>query len=119
VEEMLLRLRSVDKRQIYGYLVRGLLKTIQGEAQSRSSHNGGKKSSGNTASASSSGPSDKGGVGVKTRSTNEAAAFSTGGYADDEPEAATASWQILRGGDDATSAVVDRWEILVRRLLKN
>jgi hypothetical protein len=81
VEEMLLRLPSVDKRQINRYLVRGILKTIQGEAQSRSSHNGGKKSSGNTASASSSGPSNKGGC-----------------------------------GDDAA---VDRWEIVVRRLLKN
>ena len=81
VEEMLSRLRSVDRRQINGYLARGLLKTIQGEAQSRSSHNGGKKSSGNTAFASSSGPSNKGGC-----------------------------------GDDA---VVDRWEIFVRRLLKN
>ena len=81
VEEMLLRLRSVDKRQINGYLVRGLLKTIQGEAQSRSSHNGGKKSSGNTASASSSGPSNKGGC-----------------------------------RDDAA---VDRWDLFVRRLLKN
>jgi hypothetical protein len=60
---MLVRLQSVDKLKINGNLVRGLLKTIQGEAQSGISHNGGKKSSGNTASASSSGPSNKGGCG--------------------------------------------------------
>ena len=125
VEEMLTRLQSFDESEINGNMVRGLLKTIQGEAQVRSSHKGGKNSSGTTtnnkekASASSSGPSGKGGVGAKTRSTNEAAAFSTGGYADEEPKAATASWEILGGGDDATGAVVDRWEILVRRLLKN
>jgi hypothetical protein len=122
---MLSRLRPFDESEINGNMVRGLLKTIQGEAQVRSSHKGGKNSSGTTtnnkekASASSSGPSDKGGVGAKTRSTSEAAAFSTGGYEEEEPKAATASWEILRGGDDATSAVVDRWEILARRLLKN
>ena len=111
VEEMLSRLRSFDKREINGYMARGPLKTIQGETQSRSSHKGGKNSSGTTtnnkekAFASSSGPSDKGGVGAKARSTNEAAA--------------TASWEVLGCGDDATSAAVDYWEILARRLLKN
>jgi len=81
VKEMLVRLQSVDKLKINGNLVRGLLKSIQGEAQSGISHNGGKKSSGNTACASSSGPSNKGGC-----------------------------------GDDAA---LDRWEIVVRRLLKH
>jgi hypothetical protein len=88
VKDMLVRLRSVDKLQINGSLACGLLNTIQGEAQSGISHNGRKKSSGNTASASSSGPSDKGGVGAKTRSTNSAAVVSTGSHRDTETSVA-------------------------------
>ena len=71
----------------------------------RSSHTGGNNSTGTTtknkekASAASSGPSDQGGAGPKTRSANEATASSTGSH-----------------GDEETSAATDRWEILVRRL---
>ena len=113
VEEMLSRLESFDKSEINGNMVRGILKMIQGEAQVRSSHTRGKNSTGTTtknkekATASSSGPSDKGGTGAKTRSTNEAAASTTD------------SWEFLvGGGDNAMSAAADRWEILVRRLFK-
>jgi hypothetical protein len=108
VEEMLTRLQSFDESEINGNMVRGLLKTIQGEAQVRSSHKGGKKSTGTTPKnkEESHGSSYKGDVGAKTRSNSEAAASSTGGHADEE------SWELFE------NAAVDRWEIFVRKLLK-
>ena len=102
VEEMLSRL-PINKSEINGNLVRGLLKIVQGEAQVQSSHTGGKNSTGTTtknkakAEVASSGPSDQGGAGAKT--TSEAAASSTCSH-----------------GDEETSAATDRWDILVRRL---
>jgi hypothetical protein len=99
---MLSRL-PINKSEINGNLVRGLLKIVQGEAQVQSSHTGGKNSTGTTtknkakSSVASSGPSDQGGAGAKT--TSEAAASSTGSH-----------------GDEETSAATDRWEILVRRI---
>jgi len=102
VGEMLSRL-PINKSEINGNLVRGLLKIVQGEAQVQSSHTGGKNSTGTTtknkakASVASSGPSDQGGAGAKT--TSEAAASSTCSH-----------------GDEETSAATDRWDILVRRL---
>jgi len=108
VEEMLSRLRPFDESEINGNMVRGLLKTIQGEAQVRSSHKGGKKSTGTTPKSKeeSHGSSYKGDVGAKTTSNSEAAASSTGGHADEE------SWELFE------NAAVDRWEIFVRKLLK-
>jgi hypothetical protein len=101
---MLSRL-PINKSEINGNLVRGLLKIVQGEAQARSSHTGGKNATGTTtnnkerASAASSGPSNQGGDGAKTTTANEATASSTGSH-----------------GDEETSAATDRWDILVRRL---
>ena len=98
VEEMLSRLPT-NKSEINGKLVRGLLKIVQGEAQVRSSHSGGKNCPGATtkekASAASSG---QGVAGANVRSTNQASASNTG----------STGFQ--------TSAATDRWEILVRRL---
>ena len=99
-----------------------VVRTIQREAQARSSYTGGKHSTGTTtknkekASAARSGPSYQGGAGAKTRSTSEAAAASKGSHGDEETSAATDRWEILVGGVDEKSAATDRWEILVRRL---
>ena len=107
VEEMLSRL-PINRSEINGNLVRGLLKIVQGEAQARSSHTGGKNATGTTtnnkerASVASSGPPNQGGAGAKTTSANEATASGTGSH-----------------GDAETSAATDRWEILARRLSRS
>ena len=109
VQEMLSRL-PINKSEINGNLVRGLLKIVQGEAQVRSSKT---TKNQDKAAAASRGPSAQQGAGAKTVSTNEAAASSTARGGHKGASAATDRWEVL---GEETTAATDRWEILVRRL---
>ena len=100
----------INKSEINGNLVRGLLKIVQGEAQVRSSRT---TKNQEKAAAASRGPSAQQGAGAKTVSTNEAAASSTARGGHKGASAATDRWEVL---GEETTAATDRWEILVRRL---
>ena len=138
VTEMLSRLPA-DPARVNGHLVRGLLKTIQGEAQARSRQTqGGTPTSGPTftpasrwrpgaapkphpgqpmAAEATAAPKSHPGQPMAAEATAAPKSSTTAvpGTADSSQAAATAK---PAEDHDLSSAAVDHWEILIRRSLR-